>query len=114
MMPGAGVEGIARFAPTAHVCEGCLQSIYEKTPYDLGKQSFAFDPDEVIAPQARSNAFFRKETLPAYLIPGGKERAIEASLHLSSGEFATQKGIAGYYGISPSTLCAWLRGSGDK
>jgi hypothetical protein len=108
------VEGIVYFAPTAQVCEGCLQSIYDRTPYDTGKQSFAFDPDDAIAPQTRSKDFFRKDILPARLIPGARERAIEAYLHPPSGERVTLKQVAERFGISPDTLRRWVRDSVGK
>lgn len=103
------VRGIAYFAPTAHVCEGCLQSIYERAPYDRATQSFAFDPDETISPHARAREFFSKTILPAWLIPGGKDRALNALQPSADGTKPTLKSVAQHFGVSPGTLARWSR-----
>ncbi|WP_199544991.1 hypothetical protein [Paraburkholderia kururiensis] len=105
----ADVQGIAYFAPTAHVCEGCLQSIYERAPYDQTAQAFTFDPDEAIAREARAPEFFKKEILPAWLIPGGKDRAVKALQRAVDGTKPTLKSVAAHFGISPRTLAKWSK-----
>ncbi|WP_114815164.1 hypothetical protein [Paraburkholderia kururiensis] len=107
------VQGIAYFAPTAHVCEGCLQSIYERA-YDPASRAFAFDPDETISPHARAPEFFRKETLPAWLVPGGRERAVNALQPAADGTKPSLKNVARHFGVSPRTLARWSKERSDN